>query len=71
MAARNRYLRFLGKQRSNANVTLPLKPTGSSTRLEKTLSYSGVIANVSQVFMLVVVVFGRRVQIKREYSPPI
>ena len=58
MAARNRYVRFLGKQRSNANVTQPLKPTGSSTLLEKTLSYSGGIANVSQVFMLVVVVFG-------------
>lgn len=58
MAARNRYVRFLVKQRSNANVTQPSKPTGISSRLEKTLSYTGVIANVSQVLMLVVVVFG-------------
>lgn len=32
VAARNRYVRFLGKQRSNASVTQTSKPTGSSSR---------------------------------------
>lgn len=58
MAARNRYVRFLEKQGSSANVTQPAKPTGSSSRLEKSLSYTGIVANVSQVLMLVVVVYG-------------
>lgn len=58
MAVRNRYVRFLGKQHSNANTMQPSKPTGSLSRLEKTLSYTAVVANVSQLLMLVVVVFG-------------
>lgn len=58
MAARNRYVRFLEKQGSSANVTQPGKPTGSSSRLEKSLSCTGIVANVSQVLMLVVVVYG-------------
>lgn len=58
MAARNRYARFLGKQRSNAKLTPPSRSTGSLSWLEKTLSSTAIIANVSQVFMLVVVVFG-------------
>jgi len=58
VAARSRYVRFLEKQGSSANVTQPAKPTGSSSRLEKSLSYTGIVANVSQVLMLVVVVYG-------------
>lgn len=58
MAARNRYVRFLGKQCPSANVTQPAKPTGSSSRLEKALSYTEIVTNVSQVLMLVVVVYG-------------
>lgn len=60
MAARSRYVRFLEKQGSSANVTQPAHPTptGSSSKLEKSLSYTGIVANVSQVLMLVVVVYG-------------
>lgn len=58
MEARNRYVRFLGKQGPSANVTQPANPTGSSSRLEKALSYTGIVTNVSQLLMLVVVVYG-------------
>ncbi|TKA91390.1 hypothetical protein [Halopseudomonas bauzanensis] len=58
MAARNRYVRFLAKQGSSAKVTRPGKPTGSSSKRKISLSYTGIVANISQVLMLVVVVYG-------------
>jgi len=58
VAARNRYERFLKKQGSRAKVTHPGKPAGSSSRLEKSLPYTEILANVSQLLMLVVVVYG-------------
>lgn len=58
MAARNRYARFLGKRRSNSNAPQHPTPVAGISRVDKALSYTAVIANLSQVLMLIVVVVG-------------
>lgn len=58
MSVRHRYVRFLKKKTLTAPITHASPSAEGSSWLAKTLSYSGVIANVSQVFMLVVVVIG-------------
>lgn len=58
MAARNRYARFLGKQRLNSKAPQHPTPVAGISRMDKALSYTAVTANLSQVLMLIVVVFG-------------
>lgn len=58
MATRNRYARFFNKKTNAAVQSQASLPAHSSSTLTKSVSYSSLAANLSQVLMLAVVVVG-------------